>query len=269
MYNAEKLRASEDLRPMAYQIVPEVWSRLRPQIIVSSDDGGTTTTDKIDTHPSPQIPFHTEQNREENLDCYLHNSFELSPVDNPLIHPSFLNSAQWSILSTIRRSIDQDVSLRAVFETLRTIHPSLHIGCGAKFGSDYLLYDGPREDRHAFAGLRVMHPPSLQRVKKELKKNNDIRKLYSPPVLPIPCPYEMAGFVRGLNTAGKLALVATVIPEFEMVNVKKGDYRCKKGRFKVAFVDLALEKILNAHTHKRKRGQQERRKDISGNLAKK
>jgi len=49
--------------------------------------------------------------------------------------------------------------------------------------------------------------------------------------LPVPSAYDLAGYVRGLNTAGKLALLATVIIE--------------KDVDKVLIVDLALEKIFN------------------------
>jgi hypothetical protein len=58
-----------------------------------------------------------------------------------------------------------------------------------------------------------------------------------------------------LNTAGKLALIATVVREHE--------------RYQVLIIHVALEKVLNASTHKMKQGNpknQEKHKDIAKNL---
>ena len=73
----------------------------------------------------------------------------------------------------------------------------------------------------------------------------------------------MAGYVRCLNTAGKLALLATVIEERKDCD---GDDDSKI-LYRVAFVDVALEKILTAPTHQ-KYGRTEKRRDISRTLAK-
>eukprot|EP00977_Amphora_coffeiformis_P018055 scaffold6121_cov170-Amphora_coffeaeformis.AAC.5 len=86
----------------------------------------------------------------------------------------------------------------------------IHIGCGAKFGCDILLYDGPRCQRHSFAGLRLVQSTGTG--------------------FPLPRAYDLAGYVRCLNTAGKLALLATVIQDNE-----QGP--------SVSIIDLALEKI--------------------------
>lgn len=94
----------------------------------------------------------------------------------------------------------------------------LHVGCGAKFGSDVLLYDGPRSKRHAFAGLRL--------VRRQAR---------------IPRAYDMAGFVRCLNTANKLALLAVVIDQK-----------------RVAILDLALVKIDTSRPTKRMKTLEER-----------
>jgi hypothetical protein len=106
---------------------------------------------------------------------------------------------------------------------------SLHVSCGAKFGSDYLIYDGPRGERHAFAGLRLVN-------------YNDTQKL------PIPSAYDMTGYVRGLNTAGKLALLATV--------VRDGSTN------RVAIVDLALEKVADT-TFSRRSGKKRESQHLS------
>jgi len=128
---------------------------------------------------------------------------------------------------------------------------NVHVSCGAKFGCDYLLYDGDRRERHAFAGLRVLRP--RQSANQSCTQNSA--------TFPIPCPYDIAGYVRGLNTAGKVALIATAFDN--------GD-----GNAKVVFVDLALEKILSAPTHQKKRrsrrnGDQEQcRKKVGTKLSK-
>eukprot|EP00957_Ditylum_brightwellii_P134457 10251068-Ditylum_brightwellii.AAC.1 len=81
----------------------------------------------------------------------------------------------------------------------------------------------------------------------------------------IPSPYDLAGYVRGLNTAGKLALLATVITKQDMKGGEKQTI--------VAFVDLALEKILSAPTHLKKRrkngnSRHVKRKQVGQNLSK-
>jgi hypothetical protein len=88
--------------------------------------------------------------------------------------------------------------------------PTIEISCGAKFGSDFLIYNGSRNESHAFAGLRIECSESLTN-------------------LTIPSAYDLSGFVRGLNTAAKLPLLASVILD--------GDLH------RVAIVDLALEKV--------------------------
>lgn len=95
---------------------------------------------------------------------------------------------------------------------------TLEVSCGAKFGSDYLLYQGSRVDSHAFAGLRIECSEALEK-------------------LALPSAYDLSGFVRGLNTAAKLALLATVLVD--------GDVH------RVAVVDLALEKVLPVGKNKR------------------
>lgn len=103
---------------------------------------------------------------------------------------------------------------------------NLYVSCGAKFGCDWLLYDGDREERHSFAGLRYIHD----------------RNVF--------CAYDLAGYVRGMNTAGKLALLCTVV-----------------NGSNVLFVDLALEKNLDAETHK-KRDRKKARKEVGKHLSK-
>jgi hypothetical protein len=85
------------------------------------------------------------------------------------------------------------------------------MSCGVKFGCDFLCYDGPRHARHAFAGLRVIAPSDA-----------------------LPTAYDLAGYTRTLNTAGKIALLATIV----------------SGR--LAIVDLALEQTAFSVITKRR-----------------
>ena len=181
---AEKVRMHEDLRSMAYQLVPEVWKRLMPNMEQVTDE-------------------------QPSLDSYEATDWSWIPM-RPRMDP-----------------LDSDKNIVCSLLHSRT---NLHISCGSKFGCDFLLYDGPRQERHAFAGLRVIPDGETPRA------------------------YDLHGYVRCLNTAGKLSLLARVIREGNCA--------------KVAFVDLALEKILTAPRHTKRTVKKERR-DVTKNLAKK
>jgi len=184
MLAAEQVRNAEDIRPMAYQVVPEVWTRLRPESLKDGVAGDDVVVAGTNVFP---------------------------------------DESTWTMVA-MRKSSHSSDSANTILVDLFYHHSQIHISCGVKFGCDYLLYDGRRHERHAFAGLRVM-----------VDEAN---------------PYDLAGYVRGLNTAGKLALVAKVEADGS-----------------VALVDLALEKILTAPTHlKRKRKQA--RKDVGQKLTK-
>ncbi|GAX26220.1 hypothetical protein FisN_16Lh046 [Fistulifera solaris] len=161
MQAAEQVRQAEEMRAMVYDVVPAVWSRMRPESM------GTNDT--------------------------LVSSF---PKDDDL-------------LSTfpLRDVSSADLERAAVIQALHA-GTSLHVSCGAKFGSDYLLYEAPRDECHAFAGLRVLSSK-------------------------FPTAYDMTGYVRCLHTAAKLALLAKVEPRSEQGTVV----------YHVAFVELALIKI--------------------------
>jgi hypothetical protein len=206
MQPAETARAKEQLRPMPYQLTPEPWTRLRPNV---------------------------EERRVETMMRPTH--FEPKSYSNSDLH-SPPPKCQWAnMICRPPTSLDSDVSI--IFEYLYK-DTNYYVSCGAKFGSDFLVYDGPREERHAFAGLRVLQAKDGE--------------------LPIPSAYSLSGYVRCLNTAGKFALLATVL---------KGMYK-EKPLYRVAFVDMALEKVLTAPTHK-KRSRTQTRRDLTQNLAKK
>lgn len=219
MFRAEELRAKEDMRPMAYRIVPEVWSRLRPAEYEDTKETFLTTLNETESITAKES-----------------------------------GDAIWSFTNMKPNANAENVSARTcpggdinglIVNRLWNMH-NVHVSCGAKFGCDYLLYDGDRRERHAFAGLRVLRPM--------LSTKTDDVNCES---FPIPCPYDIAGYVRGLNTAGKVALVATAIENAD-------------GHAKILFVDLALEKILSAPTHQKRRSKRnaESRKKVGTNLSK-
>ena len=117
-------------------------------------------------------------------------------------------SIPYSFIS-LRKPSKKDTYHQLFLQYLYKTFPSMHISCGIKFGCDYLLYHTNRFHCHSFAGIRLLIP-------------ND--------GIPVPDPYDVSGYVRGLNTANKLALLATVMQEEE--------------EYRVVIVDLALEKIV-------------------------
>jgi hypothetical protein len=123
----------------------------------------------------------------------------------------------WSFCQ-IRPARPLDADVAAVVQLLHR-GTNLHLSCGSKFGCDFLVYDGPRTERHAFAGLRVLHCDKAAGF-------------------PLPTCYDLAGYVRCLNTAGKLALLAMVVKDDE------------SNTSRVALVDLALEKIEQTTTRR-------------------
>ena len=204
MSPAEKVRVGEDMRPMAYQLTPEPWERLRPN----------RSEKRIETRICP-VNFEALQSNDRT-----------SLVQK---------KCKWAEL-TCRPPSTFDMDVSVVFEYLHR-ETAFFVSCGAKFGSDFLIYDGPREERHAFAGMRVLSAKDG---------------------LPLPTAYSLAGYVRCLNKAGKLALLATTVKDNEVDG---------KSLYRVALVDVALEKILSAPTHK-KRARTEVRRDVTQNLAK-
>jgi hypothetical protein len=232
MCPAEHVRQQEDMRPMAYQLAPEPWNRLRPASSLSET--------KLETIP-------------RYMECCQEDKEKEHREEDEALQTEIQEAREW--VSIIIRppvlSFDSDVSI--VFEFLYRQTP-FYVSCGAKFGCDFLLYDGPRDERHAFAGLRICSSSSCQR------RNNTqvVESASETPELPLPTAYTMAGYVRCLNTAGKLALIATVVRDRDDT----------KSLYRICFVDLALEKILSAPTHQR-RARTKVRRDVSQNLAKK
>ena len=229
---AEEVRSQEDMRPMAYRIVPEAWHRLRPESLLG-DSQNICKADQTDSREDDKDSSNRLQIREEE-------------------------KQRWDFISTRSGlpSFDDDIAL--VYKLLYR-KTNLHVACGSKFGCDLLLYDGSREERHAFAGLRICSCTSADN--KSLDGSAEVVDPADGSVvsLPLPSSYDLAGYVRCLNTAGKLALLATVI---------RGEDGAES---RVAIVDLALEKVLSAPTHKKRRRGKKRqqiRKDGSEHLDK-
>jgi hypothetical protein len=239
MFAAEKVREKEDMRPMAYQLLPEPWSRLRPASLCQTKL--TTAIRPTSSSSSSSVP-----------DAHVNLS---DPVAASLstIAPKARQWVEVSIRPAHSSNFDSDASI--VFELLHR-QTSYYVSCGAKFGCDFLLYDGPREERHAFAGLRILPSPCPSKQEDSKNENSDRTDQFD---LPLPTAYSLAGYVRGLNTAGKLALIATVIRDH--------DSDSSQPLYRVGFVDVALEKILTAPTHQR-RSRTKVRRDVTQNLAK-
>lgn len=201
MKSAEEVRERDSIRAMPYQLVPEVWSRLRPTTLADEPDReGTAIRTENGAGDNTKLSSNAENGAGNDTE-------------------SLINTV-WSFTTVRRKRGSVDTDTDAVISLLYR-QSNLHISCGAKFGCDFLLYDGRRDQRHAFAGLRIIERTSCSQ-------------------LPLPSPYDLAGYVRCLNTAGKLALLATVEED-------------ESGDAHIAFVDLALEKILQQGERKRSR----------------
>ena len=174
MKDAETVRQAEDMRALVYDVVPSVWSRMRPESLGSSTSSTSSSSFCL-------------------KDGDLYTTFPMGAV------------------SSSRADLDRAAVIQALH-----CGTHLHVSCGAKFGGDYLMYEAPRDECHAFAGLRVLSSSSEKTA------------------YPIPTAYDMTGYVRCLHTAAKLALLAMVQeqPSIDGSSV-----------YHVAFVELALIKI--------------------------
>mmetsp|Transcript_21248 Transcript_21248/g.46114 ORF Transcript_21248/g.46114 Transcript_21248/m.46114 type:complete len:303 (+) Transcript_21248:933-1841(+) len=237
MVPAETSRSKEDMRPMAYRLVPEVWKRLCPDSLwekASKEEGEQNGERKKKVAASEEevfIPVKTQIDES-------HAAVPTTPTTSP--------NHSLTLIRNPSPSYDGDAY--AIFRHLHQ-YSNLHISCGALFGCDFLLYDGRREDRHSFAGLRVYSSVSNSSKSYSGRQNNSVNygEEKDDTKFPIPSTYDMAGFVRTMNTARKIALVATVVRGRDDDTTGKNS-----GVARVVMVDLALEKVLSAPTHIRK-----------------
>eukprot|EP00536_Pseudo-nitzschia_multiseries_P014766 jgi/Psemu1/327657/estExt_fgenesh1_pg.C_7660001 len=273
---AEAVRQKEDLRPLAYRLQPEPWQRLRPTL----EENAMPTTKRN----------HSDGNQESTSLSSASGSTMINDDPKPCEWVP-LTCRPRLITSEKREGIQHDDILSIVFEYIHR-ETSFHVSCGSKFGSDFLIYDGPREERHAFAGLRVLSrftnsmtsipastsastsmststsTKSSSENDPDSTRNQSSRK--SEAQLPLPSAYSLTGFVRCLNTAGKLALLATV-DEVPAVAFSES-FDTEKKLYRVAFVDVALEKVLDVHKRKNRgrsdKKKLQKRRDVTRTLSK-
>ena len=226
MIPAETSREKEDMRPMAYKIVPEVWRRLCPDTV---DDSAHHQEGEKDVD---------ESRKKKSCDLVLDKA-EAMPST---IHGHNNDSSQQLVILRNPSPL-HDTDACIIVKYLHTTYPKLHIACGAVFGCDFLLYNGKRDATHSFAGLRVYssHNSShtTTRSKNNITEEDEVLPLQQQ--LPIPTAYDMTGFTRTMNTARKIALVATVVRETTR-DVSGSDDITVTNR--VAIVDLTLKKVL-------------------------
>ena len=276
---SEALRQKEDLRPLAYRLQPEPWQRLRPTI----EENPMLTSNRNHDDGNQKSVSSSLTSNETTRSILIDNNLEAHDWVQLTCRPRLIPSM--SSPEKIKGMQHDDI-LSIVFEYIHRQTP-FHISCGAKFGSDFLVYDGPRDERHAFAGLRVLSgstnlmttasastqpsPENDPSNPKKLSNGGGIQ-------LPLPSAYSLTGFVRCLNTAGKLALLATVD---EVLDCDDGDKKeelasgslgAKKKRYRVAFVDVALEKVLDVHKRKNRgrsvKKKLQKRRDVTLTLSK-
>ena len=278
--HAHETRNQEKMRRMVYRLHPEVWTRLRPrQPTLSANPKSTGHDDNTNSRPDDQECCFQQGGSDESS---AHQFISCSNIRCKPMQPFF------------------DLASLAIYQCLHRNFENLRISCGAKFGCDYLLYDGHRKDRHAFAGLRVCL------LEKDTENTDDYPEIVvgecsttsfrsgdtkskwfhrlktTTTTFPSLNVFELSGFVRVLNTAGKLALLALVqlenVVEENQKDEEEGDEKTsdsfvpKKGQrifCKVSIIDLALEKILSANHHHCETDEEAARKVVGRHLSKK
>jgi hypothetical protein len=251
MKPAEDFRDSEDMRPMPYHLAPEVWQRLRPATL--GDRPTSAVTAVHDNNDNDE----TELRSSSATMAFPHGtswSFcDLRPAPQRPHHDD-------DVVQDDIEDDDMDAATAAIVQVLHA-GTGLHIACGAKFGCDYLLYDGPRGERHAFAGVRFLSAADADGSKHTSS-----------------CPpghaYDLSGYVRCLNTAGKLALLAAARRDktttTTTTTANDGDDRGGDGgqeeqvvTYRVAIVDLALVKIVETTFKKPKKTMEQRLQNLA------
>jgi hypothetical protein len=205
------------VRPMPYSLEPEPWTRRRPASMVpAAAETPSSSSGSELASPDKNPTRRGSPSAEEEPAGAAEGSMAAAAPGRSWLVCGHGGSPDGAGAPPGSRALVDAAVVQAVHTST-----GLHVGCGAKFGCDYLLYEGPRRDHHAFAGLRVV-PPGAPPPPGA-----------APLQLPLPDPCDLAGYVRGLNTAGKLALLATAVPGGE-----GGAAACR-----VAVVDLALKKV--------------------------
>ena len=238
MFSTATLLRSQDegVRSLPYFVDPLEWDfvsvdsstaegeRVAELLVKPSQDGAET----ISHGPAPIKVAPTSS--ASSQPPYTHLSLPLRPI--------------FSSTSSSQKRRSHSV----VFQTL--INPSktpsdrqgFHISCGGKFGADLLLYDGDRERVHAFAGLRV-YRLSKTLTDKALEDDEGGLALI---MKQLPNCYDLTGYVRGLNTASKIALIAIFVEGSSSTtgaSGTSGEGDC------IVWIRLWLKKIETNETH--------------------
>ena len=200
-------------RELPYTIRPEPWSRLCPDRAATEDrDALSARVKKRAKVAAPDCETENAASSEGSKSMPKEDSPDAAALSSSSSSSAASATANPGKKSEIPPSCHQTMSfspvpsapspLYAVYNYLHSLN--LHVSCGAKFGCDYLVYDGDREDRHAFAGIRIYSDSSL------------------------PTAPEITGYVRALNTANKISILVC----------------CKKTQvgWDLAFVDAVLER---------------------------
>ena len=262
---AEYERQQEtNIRSMPYHIVPEVWTRLRPKFYTGMNDSENRNHD------------------DDEMVKYVNNDEGKNNNEDNSSDACHSQDWMWCNMNAPISDDIEDADITNRHAILQFLHhpqqaPKLHISDGTKFGCDFLLYDGPRHERHAFAGLRILPPATQQQQQnhncvatnttatssKVLKCENDNDQVRFPIH---PNPYDLAGYVRCLNTAGKLALLATSVlvndtttNDTTQPQPPPRKHQCRK----ILIVDLALEKVAMTTSRRPKKTMEQRLKNLS------
>jgi hypothetical protein len=265
MIPAETARAGEDMRPMAYRLVPEPWRRLCPDTLWTTEGGGGGGA--AVGGGGGRCGAGPEGEEEEE------GGAPGGDEDDAVGVATACSSALVRVRD-LSSSSTYDEDAYAVVGHLHR-NSRIHVACGAAFGCDFLLYDGRREERHSFAGLRV-YGSRRRRGDDDGRRPDasDTSKEGAAAQFPTPSAYDLTGFVRTMNTARKIALVAMVVRGGGRGGSDRGDGgddAMAQPNTRIAIVDLALEKVLTALAHVRKGSTMKRRteEDAASGLARK
>ena len=207
---AETLRQQENMRSLAYRVQPKVWTRFKPSGI----------------HHGRRV-----QNN-DNCNSSLSTDSSTKAIMIRMRTGTEESASRQEVHICGRDCLTYEKSYEAVARFLHQSSTSIYISDGCKFGCDMLLYDGPRDERHAFAGIRIYFTNNKED-------------------LPQPSSYDMTGYVRGMNTAGKLAMLAVVIRSDD----------CDR----LAIIDLELVKVRETISGRKGKTLEERMANLSKN----
>lgn len=202
MIPIEVSRANEKIRPMAYRVVPQVWKRHCPESLWTVEEDVKDSSNVCSSSKESAKKEEKEVQLENPKDTVMSGNNRVNATPTTQDHHEYTCSHMVTLRDP---SLQHDTDTCAIIQHLHQ-QSKLHITCGATFGCDFLLYDGNREDTHSFAGLRVCCSTNSMVTSCCIRSNVEEGIQF-----PIPTAYDMYGFVRSMNTARKIALLATVV----------------------------------------------------------